>query len=197
MRSESEVMVSKSSSGNIGGNTPRAGKAKGVAFDDFVPDHGMSITHRAAQFLDWCARNMPGRFAPYTWIAKHAHIMPRVPNVNNSDVTAIRKSKMDSIKRILWNEYDRRTVAAPRDQEPGVRATTDADDLTQNSYLRQTKRVASSAKAAQATREKIDTGAMRNKDLKALVERTDPVLKQLAKADLMKRLELPAHNDDD
>lgn len=193
MRLESEVMASKTSNTSA----PRSSRAKGVTFDDFTPDDRMSITHRAAQFIDWCAKNMPGRFVPYTWIAKHAHIMPRVPNGNNNYVHEIRKNKMDTIKRILWSDYNRRTVPAPRDQEPGVRATTDADDLTQNAYLRQTKRVASAAQAAQDTREKIDTSAMRNKDLKALVERVDPVMKQLAKADLMKRLELPAHNDDE
>jgi hypothetical protein len=168
-----------------------------MSFDDFVPDHNMSITHRAAQFLDWCARNMPGRFVPYIWIAKHAHVMPRVPNGNNNYVVEIRKNKMDAIKRILWNDYNRRTVPAPRDQEPGVRATTDDDDLTQNAYLRQTKRVASAAKAAQETRDKIDVDNMHNPDLKALVQRTDPVLKALGKADLMKRLELPAHEEED
>jgi hypothetical protein len=190
------MKASSSSNRNSTNSGPRSTKAKGVGFDDFVPDPNMSITHRAAQFLDWCAKNMPGRFIPYTWIAKHAHIMPRVPNGNNNYVHEIRKNKMDPIKRILWNEYDRRTVSAPRSQEPGVRATTDADDLTQHAYLRQTKRIASSAKTAQDTREKIDTGEMRNKDLRDLVERTDPILKQLGKADLMKRLQLPAHDED-
>ena len=103
---------------------------------------------------------------------------------------------MESIKRILWNDYDRRTVTAPRDQEPAVRATTDADDLTQNAYLRQTKRVASSARAAQDTRDKIVIEDMRNKNLRELVQRTDPVMKSLQRADLMKKLELPSHDDD-
>jgi hypothetical protein len=188
--------MASSRNSSSGSSAPRAAR-KGVGFDDFTPDQGMSITHRAAQFLDWCAKNMPGRFVPYIWIAQHAHIMPRVPNGNNNYVNEIRKNKMDSIKRILWNEYDRRTVSAPRDQEPGVRATTDADDLTQNAYLRQTKRVASSAKAAQDTRDKIVVEDMRSKDLRALVERTDPILKQLQKADLMKRLQLPEHTEDD
>jgi hypothetical protein len=200
MRLESEAaMKAKNSSGNSGAPSTRG---KAVAFEDFEPDREMSFNHRAAQFLDWCAIHMPGRFVPYTWIARHMHMLTRTPTSKTKEVIEIRKSKMDSIKRILWNEYDRRTLSVPRDlikagQEPGVRATTDSDDLTQHAYLRQTKRVASAARSAQDTRQKIDVDSMRNGDLKALVERTDPVLKQLARADLMKRLELPAHNDDD
>jgi hypothetical protein len=190
MRLESEVMVNKSSN-----SAPRTGK-RSAGFDDFEPDKNMSLNHRAAQFLDWCARTLPGRFVPYTWIAKHMHMLNRLPTSKTKEVLEIRKSKMESIKRILWNDYDRRTVTAPRDQEPAVRATTDADDLTQNAYLRQTKRVASSARAAQDTRDKIVVEDMRNKNLRELVQRTDPVMKSLQRADLMKKLELPEHNDD-
>ena len=196
MRMESEVMKASSPKLPAAG-TPRSSRTKPLGFDDFTPDTEMSENQRAAQFLDWCARNLPGRFVPYVWITKHAYVKPKVPRLDNIDVEALRSKRMDSIKKILWSEYHRRTVSAPRDQEPGVRATTDSDDLAGTDYLRRTRRIANGVKAAQETREKIDTNEMHNKDLKALVERTDPIMKQLGKADLLKRLELPPRWPDD
>jgi hypothetical protein len=130
-------------------------------------------------------------------------MLTKTPSAKSKDVVDLRTGgKMDSIKRILWNEYDRRTLSVPRHltkqgHEYGVRATTDDDDLTQNALLPQQKRVASAARTAQDTREKIDITAMHNSDLKALVKRTDPIMQALARADLAKKLELPSHSDDD
>jgi hypothetical protein len=168
-----------------------------LTFDDFKPNPDLSENKRAAEFIDWCARNMPGRFIPYVQICKQAYFKPKVPRIDHDDVVTLRKKRMNSIKDILWKEFHRRTLTAPREQEPGMRATTDSDDLAGTDYLRRTRRIASGVKAASETREKIDTSAMRNVDLKAMVERTDPIMKTLVKADLMKRLELPPRRDDD
>jgi hypothetical protein len=196
MRMESEVMKASNPKLPTAG-APRSSRTKPLTFEDFSPDTEMNENQRAAQFLDWCARNLPGRFAPYVWITKHAYIKTKLPRLDNIDVEALRKKRMDSVKKILWTEYHRRTVAAPRDQEPGVRATTDSDDLAGTDYLRRTRRIASGVKAAAETREKIDVAEMHNKDLKAMVERTDPIMKQLNKADLLKRLELPPRRPDE
>lgn len=196
MRMENEVMKSNSpKSQTSGGN--HSSRTKALGFDGFTPDTDMTENQRAAEFLDWAARNMPGRYVPYVWITKHAYVKTKLPKLNSEDVNTLRHKRMDSIKKILWNEYHRRAWPAPRDQEPGVRGTTDSDDLAGTDYLRRTRRVASGAKAAAETREKIDTSSMRNKDLKAMVERTDPIMKQLGKADLLKRLELPPRRDDE
>ena len=182
------------------GSTPNV-RAK-VSFEDFEPDRDMNANHRAAQFLDWCAKNMPERFVPDNYIVMHMQMLKRPPKENMDDVVNFRKGKLDAIKRILWNEYDRRVITVPRaltkqGHKPGIRATTGADDLTKNAFIPQTRRIASATRTAQDTRDKIDVKAMHNQDMRALVERTDPVLKQLVRADLMKRLELPAHSDDD
>lgn len=195
MRMESEVMKASNPKLPAAG-VPRSSR-KPLGFDDFSPDTEMSENQRAAQFLDWAARSLPGRFVPYVWITKHAYVKPKLPRLDSEDVNTLRRKRMDSIKKILWSEYHRRTVSSPRDQEPGVRATTDSDDLAGTDYLRRTRRIANGVKSAQETREKIDTSEMRNKDLKALVERTDPIMKQLGKADLLKRLELPPRRPDD
>ncbi|MGH9919814.1 MAG: hypothetical protein ACRD6W_13240 [Nitrososphaerales archaeon] len=174
---------------------PRSSRA--LSFDDFVPDSEMTENQRAAQFLNWSAENLPNRFCPFVWVTKHAYMKSKLPKLNDRDVETLRRGRMDTIKKILWNEYHRRALPAPRDQEPGVRATTDSDDLAGTDYLRRTRRIAAGVKAAAETREHIDTSAMRNKDLRALVQRTDPIMKELVKADLMKRLELPPHRDDE
>ena len=187
MRTESEMKATK---------TVATSTTKSITFDDFKPNPDLGENKRGAEFVDWCAKNMPGRFIPYVQIAKQAYFKPKVPKLDNSDVVTLRKQRMTAIKDILWKEYHRRTLAAPRDQEPGMRATTDSDDLAGTDYLRRTRRIASGVKAAAETREKIDTEQMRNVDLKNMVERTDPIMKQLVKADLMKRLELPPKRDD-
>ena len=191
MRPETEVMKPTNNSGT------RTTRMKALTFDDFIPDLEMSENKRGAQFLDWCARNMPGRFIPYVWLTKVAYLKHKIPRLDNDDVNTTRRKRISSIKQILWTEYHRRTVASPRDQDPGMRATTDSDDLAGTDYLRRTRRVASGARAAAETREKIDTASMHDKSLKAMVERTDPIMKQLVKADLMKRLELPPRRDED
>ncbi len=191
----------KGNKGNGAPSTPRL-KTKAPSFEDFEPDKHMNANRRAAQFLDWCAKEMPERFVPYSYIVMHMQMLTRPPKDTDKDVLALRQSKMDSIKKILWNEYHRRTISVPRalikqNHRPGVRATTNADDLTKNAFIPQTRRIASATRTAQDTRDKIDVTEMRSQDMRALVERTDPVLKQLARADLMKRLELPVHSDDE
>jgi hypothetical protein len=128
MRMETEVMKASSPKLPAAGG-PRSSRTKPLSFEDFTPDTEMSENQRAAQFLDWCARNMPGRFVPYVWITQHAYVKPKLPRLDSEDVNTLRKKRMDSVKKILWSEYHRRTVSSPRDQEPGVRATTDSDDL--------------------------------------------------------------------
>jgi len=200
---ENEVMKASSNPKLPAAGAPRSSRTRSLGFDDFTPAskvqtfEDMNENQRAAQFLDWAARNMPSRFVPYVWITRYAYLKPKTPRLDSDDVNTLRKRRMDSIKKILWNEFHRRTVTSPRDQEPGMRATTDSDDLAGTDYLRRTRRVASGAKAAAETREKIDLDEMRNKDLKAMVERTDPIMKQLGKADLLKRLELPPRRPDD
>lgn len=174
-------------------------RARAESFGDFVPDNRMSEPERAAQFLDWCATHMPHRFVPYVWIAKHAYVKNRLPTLNSDDVESLRRNKMDKTRQILWKTYGRRTVPSPKidGQEPGTRATVDSDDLAATDYLRRTRRIASGVKSAAETRAKIDLTEMRNKDLKAMVKRMDPVMEQLGKANIMAKLELPKHEDED
>jgi hypothetical protein len=172
---------------------------KSVTYADFQPDPTQNEVERAAAFLDWAAQNMPKRFIPYTWITKHAKPnMHRVPDVGSLDVAFIRK-KIGSIKRVLWDVYGRKTDPAPRSDEiPGVRATTDTDDIAGTDFLRTKKRVHNGILHLQDTRSKMDIKSMRDKGLKSMVTSMDPVIKQLTDGDLMAKLkELPARTDDD
>jgi hypothetical protein len=171
------------------------GRTKQIDFGDFIPTED-SVVKRAAQFLNWAAINMPHRFVPYTWIAKHSVLETRLPSPG-SKMAIEAHNRMSAIKHRLWMDYGRRTLPAPRDQVPGCRATTDSDDLAGTVYITQTKRVAGGIKAMDETREKINVHEMRSQDLKSLVVRTDPVLKQLVRANLMEKLALPQHRADD
>jgi len=168
-----------------------------ASFSDFVPDHSLNEVDRAAQFLDWAAQHMPMRFVPYTWIAKHAIIRPRVPGPDSPEVVMIRK-KIGAIKRSLWDRYGRRSVAAPRGQELGIRATVDDDDVAGTDFLQNKRRIHNGIRRLEDTRSKIDPGRMRDQGLKAMVTGMDAVMKKLTQPDLMTRLkELPARKDED
>ena len=194
MNVESEIMSNKRPAGP---RAPKQNAVKQLTFEDFAPDQDMNENQRAAQFIDWAARNMPKRFVPYVWITRHAYCKPKTPRIDNDEVNITRRKRMTRISQILWEKYHRRTVSAPRDLEPGVRGTTDSDDLAATDYLRRTKRVANGIKAVEETRSKIDTKLMLNKDMKALVERTDPIMKQLSRANLFEKLKLPPPKPDD
>jgi len=171
-------------------------KLKTISFEDFDPDRNLSEVHRAAQFLDWAARVAPKRFVPYVWLAKHAYIKPRLPKPSDPDVETIRKRKMDQIKRILWETYKRRTVPSPRDQEAGVRATSDHEDLAGTDLLRNSRRLANSAKRLAETHAAIDPTQIRDQGLRILVQGMSPVVAQLKNPDLLRKLELPPKKEE-
>lgn len=177
----------------------KSSKSTAVTFSNFTPDHSLNEVDRAAQFLDWAALNMPMRFVPYTWVAKHAIIRPRIPGPDSPEVVMIRK-KIGAIKRSLWDRYNRRTVAAPRnqDQEMGIRATVDDDDVAGTDFLQNKRRIHNGIRRLEDTRSKIDPSRMRDHGLKAMVTSMDTVMKKLTQSDLMTRLkELPSRPVDD
>lgn len=204
-----ETMIMRANKSNRATVKDSAPKSRGrvVSFEDFEPDSDLTESQRAAQFLDWAARNMPRRNVPYAWITKHAYIKPRLPRPSDPDIDTLRLRKMDQIKRVLWDVYNRRTVASPRPkqgtagQESGVRATVDDEDMAGTDFLRNKRRVANGIKRLADTRQKMDPSKIRDAGLKAMVTNMDPVIKKLMEPDLLRRLELPPHpkskTDDD
>ena len=178
---------------------PRKAKTKIVTFDDFVPTFSPDLdpVDRAARFLDWAAIHMPRRFVPYGWIAKHANGMRRKCSPESNEVATIRK-KLGAIKRILWNEFGRRTCPAPHDQELGLRASTDDDDIAGTDYLRNKRRIYNGIQRLRDTRSKIDPARMRDPNLKSMVQNMDPILKKLTDDKLMNSLmALPPRSTND
>jgi len=187
-----EIVAMKSANRNPPPAPPPAHR-KSVNFEDFIPDRNLSEVQRAAQFLFWAAENMPKRFVPFVWIAKYAYIKPKLPRSDSAEVTLIRQKKMDQIKRVLWTEYKRRTVSAPRNSEPGVRATYDHDDMANTDLVRRRRHVASSIKQMADTHAAIDPEQMNDALAKAMVLDMKPIVKKLNTPDLIRRLELPPH----
>lgn len=167
-----------------------------ISFDDFTPDSNLNESQRAAQFLNWAADNMPKRSVPYTWVTKHAYIKTRVPRSTDPDVVTLRTRKMGQIKKVLWDIYSRRTVASTRNEDPGVRATVDSDDVAGTDFYRNKRRVASGIKRMADTRSKMDVDSIRDAGLKKMVENMDPIIKRLTNKDLLKQLELPPAQPD-
>ncbi|OPZ39519.1 MAG: hypothetical protein BWY99_01370 [Synergistetes bacterium ADurb.BinA166] len=173
--------------------TPRV-----IQFSSYVPDpETKDVVERAVQFLDWAAREVPKRFIPYPWIAKVSISMNRVPNVESPEVQLIRK-KIGSIKKVLWDRYNRRAVSAPRTEELGLRATVDDDDMAATDWLRNKRRVHNGIRRLEDTRNKMDVESMRDAGLRESVLGMDPVMKKLTQGNLMDRLkQLPARASDD
>lgn len=167
-------------------------------FEDFSPEPLMTEPERAAAFLDWAADNMPHRIVPYTWLTRAAYAKTSTPRETHPDVGTVRHKLMRRVKDILWKEYERRVVPeTAKNSTAGVRATVDSDDLAATDYLRRVKRIANGTVAAQETRAKIDVAEMNNPQMKALVQRMDPVMKRLGKDNMLKMLELPPPSSDD
>lgn len=174
-------------------------KVEKISFSQFVNDPSDSIdAERAARFLNWAAVNLPHRFVPWTWVTKHARGLPKLPSLGNGDLLLIR-SRIGSIKSILWKEYGRRTTPSPRyHQEPGIRALVDDDDHARNDLVPNKKRIHNSILRLSDTRSKIDTSKMNDNGLVSMVLGMDPVIKSLTSSTLMNKLrELPPRPSDD
>lgn len=89
---------------------------------------GMSLTQRAAHFLDWNAKVHPGQFTAYNEVVKIIQGYKRQPQLKSEEVEQLRK-RMTSIKTVLFSVYKREVVSLPG---VGVRAAYDDGDTLKN-----------------------------------------------------------------
>lgn len=121
--------------------------------EQYVKDDSMSQTQRAAHFLDWAAKNMPGEYQAYNVILKAVLGQKMLPRQDGDQVKLFKASIPNGVKRALLDKYDREIVTLPG---IGVRATVDdADRLTNVAPIR-ARRLNASRRAFLVTATGID-----------------------------------------
>ena len=116
-------------------------KKNGADIKGYAPDFKMSISRRAAHYLDWAAKNHPLIFTPYNLVLKAVLGQDATPNPNSKAVDAFRKS-LSTTKKILLKDYHREMIN-PRG-EGWVRASIDSGDALVNGVMKK-ERAAKSA----------------------------------------------------
>lgn len=124
----------------------------------FSTDHKLSIPHRAAQYLDWAAKNYPHQYTPYNLMCQALMGYDRTPKLKNAEVERLRNS-LGRIRTILVEKYDRDLVAQPG---LGPRATVDDADKLKMVMPKKAARLASARAGFVNTANSIDTKAIPN-----------------------------------
>lgn len=112
----------------------------------------LSITQRAAHYLDWSAREYPKQFTPYNLLVKAIMGFGTTPRLDSDAVNSLR-SNMQRVKHYLVGTYGRELVSEPG---VGVRATTDDADLLTTSLPVRLRRLQGAQKAVANTASLID-----------------------------------------
>jgi hypothetical protein len=113
------------------------GKKNGVDISTYQPAYEMTMTRRAAHFLDWAAKNQPRSFVPYNLALKAILGTATTPPANSVAVEHFRKS-LGRSKDILLKTYGREMIRA---RDAGVRASVDSGDALTGAVFKKEKHV--------------------------------------------------------
>jgi len=174
-------------------STTRNGRGRVASINDYNLDPKMTPAHRAADCLNWAAEHMPGRPVSMQMLVKIAFVMPRLPRDESPELELFRRNKMSQVRRHLVEKYQRDLVAV---RGFGVRATTGSEDVAGTTFQVRTKRVTVAIEKLQETRQLIDPAEIKNRELKAMVQRVSEVQKMLNSSEVLKKLELPPKSEE-
>lgn len=118
----------------------------------FQTDHKKSIPNRAAEYLDWAAKNYPHQYTPYNLMCQALMGYDRTPKLKNAEVERLRNS-LGRIRQILVEKYERELVAQPG---LGPRATVDDADKLKMVMPKKAARLASARAQFVSTANSID-----------------------------------------
>jgi len=105
----------------------------------FTTNHKLSIPNRAAQYLDWAAKNYPHQYTPYNLMCQALMGYDRTPKLKNAEVERLRNSS-GRIRAILVEKFERDLVVQPG---LGPRATVDDADKLKMVMPKKSARLAS------------------------------------------------------
>lgn len=158
--------------------------------EQYTTDMSLSLTQRAAHFLDWAAKNMPGDPIPYNVIVKKIMNLPQLPRLDNDTVDRFRRSAGAGLKKAMIDKYGREIVNLPG---IGIRATVDDADRLANVAPIKARRLNAARKSFMITATGIDLRNVPNTPeyagLKAWMGReVKHVLEKIGSEDFMRKL---------
>jgi hypothetical protein len=124
----------------------------------YETNHKLSIPNRAADYLDWAARNYPHQYTPYNLMCQALMGYDRTPKLKNAEVERLRNA-LGRIRAILVSKYGRDLVAQPG---LGPRATVDDADKLKMVMPKKAARLASARSQFVTTANSIDARLVPN-----------------------------------
>lgn len=115
-------------------------KKNGASIKGYTPDFKMSLSRRAAHYLDWSAIHQPLIFTPFNVILKAVLGQEATPNPKSKAVEQFRRS-LSTTKKILLKDYGRELIN-PRNMG-GCRASTDSGDALIHGVMKKEARAKS------------------------------------------------------
>lgn len=146
---------------------------------------------KAAHFLDFCAKEMPGQTVAWNLIARAIGGLGRTPGAGSEDVRSL-QGRSTSIRNKLMKDYGRGLDTVPG---VGARATVDDDDLADTQYHKQVVRIAGAQAAAAKTATHINPSRMKKADLKGWFVNSSKALGEMNAEKRLERL-LPAKKEE-
>lgn len=106
-------------------------KDKGLSvLKNYKATDGLDDAERAAEFLFWASKKMPGRPVPIMHIVKAALALPTLPGENSKRVEDFKKRRMSRVRDLVFIKYERAVLSMPGF---GYRCTVSSED-TANTY---------------------------------------------------------------
>lgn len=168
-------------------------KKNGTQYDI---DLSLSQVQRAANFLDWSAKNHPGTYVAYNELLRSINGYSKKPQLKSDEVERLRKNS-HAIKKNLWDKYKREIVSLPG---VGIRASTDDADVLTNVVPKRATRLQSAKNSFVQTVTNIDPTKIPNtpalkphKDW--LQKEIRDLVKQIGSAEFERKLLPPATLD--
>jgi len=118
----------------------------------------MTITNRAAHYLDWAARNYPQHYTQYNVLLKAIMGYDRMPSLSSKEVERLRNG-LGRIRVALSTKYNRELVTQAG---IGIRATINDADTLRNILPKKSRRLQSARTSFLGTVKNIDAASIPN-----------------------------------
>lgn len=150
-----------------------------------APQEELTVSQRAAHFLDWAAVHAPYVAVTYPQLVKIVMQLPKSPAETSTDVLHFIRNRVSGTKSVLLRKYKRTLITHDKhlDHTLGaqrgvsLRASVDATDVYTTTYTKKKVNVERAVAGLVEVREVIDLTAL-PKDAKAQVKALDTAMKE-------------------
>lgn len=168
-------------------------KAKNEFSEYKPPTDDLTITDRAAHFLDWAAKSAPMRPVTYQYLVKVSLKLPTLPKENCVDLVQFKKGKISGVKRMLLKKYKRTLVTSDKNPNSllvrgvSLRASTDSEDVYRTTYTDRKAKVEFALNNLEEARDLMEVKEL-TKEARQQVKALDEVMKKDEVASLLVNL---------